>query len=106
MSAREAQVLHRAVEILDERGWCQGTFEDGRKVCAMGAINIAVGGSPFPGNLEPGDERIATEVAELVEGVVDEDVTTWNDVFGRTVEQVRQALLTAAIAAELGEAVA
>ena len=35
-----AAVLYRAIELLDQRGWCRGKFKDSSgALCALGAIN-------------------------------------------------------------------
>lgn len=107
MSAREAQVLRRAVEIIDERGWCQGEYEDGAgRVCARGAIHVAIGGAPYVDPLSLEKNKFIWEVRCLVVDLIGEGLAVWNDEPGRTVEQVRHALLTAATAAEQDEAVA
>ena len=39
------EVLRKAADIIEERGWCQRTFTDGEKVCTATAIFLASGGN-------------------------------------------------------------
>lgn len=101
-----ADVLRRAAEVLDERGWAQTDYEDiDGCVCALGALSVVVYGDPYP----PDDDlRVAVEAVAL--GALEahlkigfdrpayagEAVAKWNDAMGRTVDEVKAAFLAAA----------
>lgn len=90
---KTSEVLRAAKKRLVERGWCQGTFEDGEgRCCSIGAINRA---SPpcgqWPALLSFGD-------------VVGGSVFVWNDAPGRTLEEVLAAFDKAIAAEEAKEA--
>ena len=72
----EARVLYRAEDIIDERGWCQGTGQNYREVCVMKAVLLAAGIPWF------GDKR-AVEYRKLIGHVMPGDgwidPVDWND---------------------------
>jgi hypothetical protein len=81
------KVLMRAAEIVRERGWCQLDYEDDQgRVCAAGAL-YAASGDEWP-YVAMGRRRLAASLGRAVE--------TWNDVPGRTKEEVIEALERAA----------
>lgn len=87
MSKQVADVLDKARQRLVEKGWCQGTEENGSgECCALGAI-IRSTRSP---DLEL-DARIA--LRELTEGY---GIESWNDHPERTKAQVLGAFKRAA----------
>lgn len=108
------QVYRRAVEVLDERGWCQGRYVDETGcLCAGGALGVALGATPnfIPDDAEApalrtwigmhGDveDQWITAIAHLIH-VLGRSVSGFNDAPGRTVDEVRAALLRAAEEAE------
>ncbi|KAB1146754.1 hypothetical protein F7R91_14335 [Streptomyces luteolifulvus] len=103
---REAEIadaLDRAADHIDTVGWLQGDLYDdyaqhGKplaecRVCAMGALNMALHGTPmFPLNLQP-DELTAHDVAALVEQrIAGSELADWNDSRGRTQAEVTALL--------------
>lgn len=75
----------RAIEVLRERGWCQGTLEDPKgHVCAMGAVNIAC---DYDIDLVYPTLRATEKTLGGTDHVAD-----WNDLEGNTVENVIQLL--------------
>lgn len=93
---KPSEVIREARNILFERGWHQGDLEgvDG-SVCAAGALYCAAIGQPIPsaGNMalihnsnEP-FQYLIQALAPLVEG----GVGSWNDVNGRTFDEVIDA---------------
>ncbi len=104
------QVYRRAVEVIDERGWYQGYFVDpeGCKVCAAGALALVLGGTPTSENADgpeviwpAGRDGTALRsywyraVAGLAHAIR-RGVGEWNDAPGRTIGEVKAALLLAA----------
>jgi len=104
-----AQVYRRAAEVLDERGWHQGWYVDAKrcKVCILGAVICALGGQPQPETDTPAidwadqqeDERFH-EIWDDLRARLGQHPPTWNDRMGRTVVEVKAALLRAAEEAE------
>ena len=96
-------VLRHAALIIEERGWHQGHYISGDgKVCALGAIVLALGGS-FDATGGP-KYKSFTDYAQASEMVSDYltgggpiyGVADWNDRQGRTAAQVTAALRAAA----------
>lgn len=98
-----ANVLDRAADHIETVGWFQGDLYDdyterGKaitecRVCAMGALNMALHGTPrFPYNLQPG-EATAHDVAELIERRLNgAELADWNDARSRTQDDVTAML--------------
>jgi hypothetical protein len=84
---KPSEVLDRAADYIDKHGWCQGTGEDDGAVCAAEAIGIA------------GDYR-SDDLAYLVEKLIPDNASgpdwiwlyQWNDMPGRTQEEVTSLL--------------
>lgn len=96
-----AEVLRRAEQVIGERGWCQGDYEIDGRVCAEGAINVAVCGSAWgAAEDEPDAEQLAHFAGRALGEHVGMFVVNWNDDDGRTQAEVRAALLAAAQRAE------
>lgn len=77
-----ADVLERAADVLDERGWCQGRLsDDDKRVCARGAIDLAT--CWFV-------EAVSAE--DALQAHVGAVVTTWNDDASRTKTEVQAAM--------------
>src|SRR5690606_18874309 len=71
----------RAVEVIREHGWTQGTYGGDGEVCLHGAIRLC---SPVPGD---------AYLIEQIEAHRDRWTTGWNDVDGRTRSEVEAVLL-------------
>lgn len=94
-----ADILDKAANHIDAVGWFQGAlyndFADPAKplvtcqVCAIGAINMALHGTPqFPLTVPQGEPG-AHEVADLMRSRIDgAEVSEWNDAEGRTQAEV------------------
>ncbi len=99
-----ADILDRAADHIDTVGWYRGSLYDGEqslgtplarcRVCALGAINVAIHGSPvFP--IGRAGEGIG---AHDVAGYVDRrrtdgaELADWNDDVARTQAEVTAAL--------------
>jgi len=73
----DKDILLRAAEILEERGWCQGHYRHGGAFCAMGAIKEAA-----PLNSE------AMNALDALSRRVEPHVAAWNDHPSRTASEV------------------
>jgi hypothetical protein len=84
-----SQLLWDAADLLERNGWCQREFEDEQgRHCLVGAINRA----PSPGvySLELEIQRLsATGYMQTFLGM---EPMRWNDMHGRTKEEVVSAL--------------
>lgn len=73
-------VYHRTIKVLEERGWCQGAYEDDEnRVCLSKAIGLANG---FRGHTWVEQAALA-EVVPDFEGIIefnDDPHTTYEDV--------------------------
>lgn len=89
------KILLRAAKLIEQRGWTQGTYEDGDGcLCVLGAIVVAE-----LGGRTPKDWEAATMDASAVyrlEDTVQRHANAWNDKRGRTAEEVIDALIAAA----------
>jgi hypothetical protein len=109
-----ADVLDRAVAHIESVGWFQGdlydNYTDPRRpsnecpVCAIGALNVALHGTPrFPLERQP-DGLDAHDVADIVKILIDDiDLADWNDAQGRTQKEVTALLREAAAELRRGE---
>jgi hypothetical protein len=101
-----AQLLNRAADILDERGWFQGNYVGATGcVCALGARHLAVtelDGNPTRATFATGAEF--ETALDRIYGALQTDSTDgiadWNDAEGRTKEEVQELLRRAAKAGE------
>lgn len=105
--AEVADVLDRAVAHIESVGWFQGDLydfytdprrpSDECRVCAIGALNVALHGTPrFPLERQP-DGLDAHDVADIVKRLIDDiDLADWNDAQGRTQDEVTALLREAA----------
>lgn len=93
-------ILVDAKEVLETKQWTQGAgardkdgdlvhsrSEEAVSFCSIGAINRA--SHHFGGGFLLGTLRFEAEMA--LQDVIDKDVITWNDSFGRTKEEVLEA---------------
>lgn len=104
-------LLDRAADIITERGWYQGHFidEEGRCVCALGALNLAyaeaagvdasVNGGAWHGWPGPKPLNLAVDALQAATGQEDW-IAEWNDDEDRTEAEVVAALRAAAKAGE------
>lgn len=105
MTVREdaLAILERANEVLDERGWCQHQTMNARgQVCAVGAIQEA---SRFWGRALPRRSDLAPYLEAVLLlgaaiGIHMGDVPIWNDMPGRSEEDVHLAFKQAIRMAE------
>lgn len=110
--AQAADILDAAAAHIERVGWLQEDYyEHGKpatdcRVCAMGAINVALFGHPFP----PEDDNAYLTTCELGDtilahlGVLGLDLAAWNDEPHRTQDDVTTAMRETA--AELRKAAA
>lgn len=109
-----SEILDKAADVIERNGWTQGDWYDvdargdSREcpVCALGAINVA--GGSLPDEFPDGPRRAAALVLADRLGVLEDALSyglsntvgrDWNDVAGRTAEEV-VAELRAAVASE------
>lgn len=97
MESADPELFDKAVEVLEQRGWCQGKLEatDGR-VCAVGALRAAAWGDPYSRTF-PGEEKVDVEPVERALDAVNavlsgprarSMIVSFNDEPGRTAEEV------------------
>lgn len=94
----DSEVVERAIEILDDKGWCQGTqVNRAGQVCVGEALAQASGAHLWNATWWvrlPGAQwrqfcRVRAEVTAIV-------VTRWNDQPGMTAEYVQERLILTA----------
>ena len=95
MSKYSEQVRHDAAKAADyirEHGWCQNNFADERgRCCAAGARNAVIYGSPCGVreymSIEAKRESALTQAFKM-ESDLTMSIPEWNDIEGRTKEEV------------------
>lgn len=91
--------LREAVRLLEEGTWNQGYDFDGRgAMCAFGAIRRAVGDDLPTCSTQTRDR--ASNAGRAFYRVIGADIVTYNDVEGRTKQQMIRAMQTVASAIE------
>jgi hypothetical protein len=94
------EILLKAADVIEARGWIQGAYAHTDGVCALGAIAVAVGIGTSTAAIIT--NRTCCKVVEDFErwlGLADNaDVTGWNDEDDRTAEQVTAVLRECAAA--------
>lgn len=73
-------VLARAADVIRERGWCRGTYENEQgQVCALGSINVAATGDARVCSVESTQalDVLVQRIADLTGEPM--CVPTWND---------------------------
>lgn len=91
-------IYGRAADEIEGRGWVQGAFERGGKVCLLGGVQCAIWGFPvgasnlytYPAEMED-DEAGWAMYANVVCGLatrLNDIPATWNDRDERTQEDV------------------
>jgi hypothetical protein len=102
-----SEILEQAADVIEQRGWTTHTTYDGKgRVCAWGAMLVAAGWDPRVMSLSR--ERMdsldaAARIARSARRFVDNhmlslfgSVTSWNDMPGRTKQEVLDMLRSAA----------
>jgi hypothetical protein len=84
------KVLLKARDIIRDRGWVCGAYEDGRRVCTAAAINLALGFPPDSWLDEIWTRRL--NIDPWVHG----DITGWNDTGEQSQQSVEERLERAA----------
>jgi len=83
------KALLLADEYLNQRGWCQFSFEDNQgRVCALGSIRKVTS--------SPAERLLATKRLADHLRINPHSIADWNNAAGRTKEQVQAALRAAA----------
>lgn len=104
-----AGLFHRTVEVIEQRGWCSGTFVTrAGRVCLIAALGEAAGAWVDPGgspqvvwdNAPVGSGVVFDQAVEALTLIVQTLPSMWNDMHGRTVDEVKALLLRAAEEAE------
>jgi hypothetical protein len=94
LNSKSTEILTKAADVIETRGWIQGAYAHTDGVCALGAIAVAVGIGTSTAAIIT--NRKCCKVVEDFErwlGLADNaDVTGWNDDRDRTAEQVTTAL--------------
>ena len=87
-----SRLLLRAAALIEERGWCQGAYFSGERLCAMGALHMASGGRIGDAFTAVGSVAIERLWKKLPTVIPD-----WNDRPGRTKEEVVAKLRAVAL---------
>lgn len=87
-------VLHRAADLLEEFGWCQGQMYDGGRFCFAGAVHQAWRDYGLP----PKVDALGLDADDWVSvlGISWGHFVGWNDTPGRTKAEVVARLRDAA----------
>lgn len=106
------EVLRRAAEVIEYRGWYQGSFQDpvgdreNCAVCALGALHVAVGASPAGWIMSQEQRDLLDEAERAVKKLIPapptgyEAVPIWNDTVAKSASEVTAVLRQAADMAE------
>lgn len=90
-------VWSQALVVLETRGWCKDTVEEGDgRVCFIGAINVAIFGNAeiTYGNATDLAREVRRHKLKLVNEFLGlPDVADWNDEPERTFEDVKTVLV-------------
>ena len=85
---KDSEVVERAIEILDQRGWCQcQASDDEGRVCMSWAVGRAAITERFDDTRQRG--RVLDHISAITGGL---SVPYWNDQAGRTFDEVRDKL--------------
>lgn len=91
------EVLLKTIALIEEKGWCQGSYQKDGKVCAKGGIRIACN---WPLCDDSSYDDAVAAVAKLIVGEVGNSIISWNDTPGRTKNEVLAVLRQAAAGLE------
>lgn len=96
MTAETAAVLHRAADLLEERGWCQHTTRDDTdgRICAVTAVSDAA--LEFSADPREAVAAVVRHVCAPGDSRVRGALARWNDAPGRSRREVTDALRGAA----------
>lgn len=98
-----SEVLERALRLLEDDGWCQGTYRLGMGHCAVGALWSVLGDAY---TWDDGRSLMMACLASLRNVAGIGNIAIWNDDPARTFAQVRETYRRAICEAELHERVA
>lgn len=89
--ANECTIIKRAVEILNDKGWIQGSY-GGDKIgyCLIGALHTAAYG--MDSDLYYETYSKVARFLTIDNNVTEQSLPRWNDTEGRTKEEVIAAL--------------
>lgn len=85
--------FRKAREVLFERNWTRGVLEDSEgRVCMMGAVYLAWGINIS--NLYTAPDHLMANgvIGQVMEAIGSDEVGRWNDVTGRHLNEVLEAL--------------
>jgi len=88
-----SEVLNKAADLIEEKGWVQEAFSNRYGYCAIGAIRECIWGKDVPSN---SPELWDGAIERLVKTVREAHIPSWNDAEGRTKEEVIAKLREAA----------
>lgn len=98
-----SEVLFKAIEVLDKRGWCRGDLEVDGRVCALGAINVVVDGVPDT-ECNVGCSCVGCRAQTAVESLVGVPLDKYNDNVARDKRYIQRKFRRAArISKERGQ---
>jgi hypothetical protein len=90
-----SKLLLKAAALIEERGWCQREQEsDDGRLCALGALHYADGNRPYDGVSKLG-QKARNRLCRAIG--TDRVGSQWNDVPGRTKEEVVAKLRAVAL---------
>lgn len=84
--------LNNAVALLQAKGWCQGAFTAGGRSCLDGALRKVTGDAPFGPRYRVARSAVLRQLGLHLEDAEMPLLTQWNDVPGRTLAEVVEAL--------------
>ena len=88
-----SKLLLKAADLIEERGWCQNTYTSPKgRLCILGALKTAQG-VEFVGESNP----TVLQASKRFGAVVGGRTYQWNDVPGRTKEEVVAKLRAVAL---------
>jgi hypothetical protein len=94
----DRDIFLKAIDVLEERGWTQGTMEDGEgRVCLVGALRVALSGRPRTNkSVGPRVTELTRTAFGLQTGGSWVSALIWNDAPERSYEEVVLCLKRAA----------
>lgn len=90
------EVLNKAADLIEEKGWTQGSYYKDGAFCALGAIREVSGYQIYSRDVEYGDNQDVTELYQKAWGLAErtslaattKSLTHYNDTFGTKKEDV------------------
>lgn len=94
----------RALELLNERGWCRGEWQNEKgELCIAGALNLAAGLPAEPGHIWANrGSRVALEIIREQYGLPGVGFTSFNDDPAYTFADVERVLEKTAVRLDEG----